>query len=341
MLSSLLTELKRFMNSDENFNIISPKDIKTRELIGLLKRYPFKYPQQYNLVSESTIIKYHQRKICQLTLNKKLAWAIAIREKDKLIGLAILEKLPWETEYFKIGMAKVSYLLCCASRLQEEYKIKFELFRQISKLSSRIGIKHLCFETDVRDLTAIHAAESNGFKLMVTQLIYVRNKENLIEIGKLGSSYIIRPFRKEDISQILKIAMESKAISRFHADERLPEKKRRAYYKVKTKNCCLGNIADGVFVLEKNKHVIGFYIFRYYKEIKKLTMGYVVSVALASEAQGRGIGTAFVREVDKRLLSKVDILTGKAHIANIPMIRAMNKANAEIIYAIHTFHKWI
>ena len=341
MLSSPPTELKRFMNRNEDINIIPLKDIKTKDLIRLLKQYPFKYLQQYNSVSESTIIEYHKRKICQLMRDKKLARAIAIQKKDKLIGLAILEKLPWEIEYFKISMAKVSYLLCYTSRSQEAYRIKFELFQEIYKLSSDIGIKHLCFEVDARDLTAIHAAESNAFKLMITQLVYLRNKENLIKTGELARSYVIRPFRKEDISQILKIAMESKAVSRFHADERLPEEKRRAYYKVKTKNCCLGKIADGTFVLEKDKHVIGFYIFRYDKEIKGLSMGYVEYVALASEAQSKGIGTAFMREVDERLLNNVDVLIGKTHIANIPMIRTMNKGNAEIICAIYTFHKWI
>jgi len=329
------------MNRDKNSGIILPLNIKTQELIELLKHYPFNYLQQYNLVSESTIIKYHTRKISQLIRDKELAWATAIREKDKLIGLAVLEKLPWETEYFKVGMAKVSYLLCYASQSQKAYRTKFELFRQISNLASDIGIKHLCFETDARDLTVINVAESSGFRLVITQLIYARKKDNFTEAGKLSEGYIIRPFKKRDISQILKIAMESKAISRFHADERLTKAKRKDYYKVKTKNCCSGKIADGVFVLEKNKEVIGFYIFRYCKEIKEISMGYVVSVALAPEVQDRGIGTAFISKVDEMLFKKVNVLTGKAHIANIPMIRAMNKANAEIIYATHTFHKWI
>lgn len=329
------------MNRTKSFKIISPKDIKIQELAGILKQYPFNYPQQFNLFLESTIIKYHQRKIFQLVHDKKMVWAVALRRKDKLIGLAILEKLPWESEYFKISMAKVSYLLCHTSSSREEYRIKLELFRRISELSLGAGIKHLCFETDVRDSSGIHAAESNSFKLMVTQLIYARKKKNIAKSGRLDKDYIIRSFRKEDIRQVLKIAMQSRAISRFHADESLPEEKRRAYYRVKTENCCLGKIAGRTFVLEKNRRIIGFYIFRYENIIEKPTVGYVISIALASEVQGRGIGPAFIDEVEQRLLKGVGIFTGRVHIANIPMIRTMNKVNAEFVYALHTFHKWI
>lgn len=329
------------MIKNRNLAEIRQQGIKSHEIAGFLARQPFKYFQQFNLVPKYKITEYYEREIYRLLTFKSSVFAAAVRKKDILLGLAILEKLPWETEYFKIGMGKISYFLSRSHPSAEQYKAKSKLFRKLFKLSQKNYIKNICFETDAGDLVAVHAAEDNGFKLISTQFIYLRNKENLTGHGKLGKSYIIRPFKKEDIRQVLKIASQSKAISRFHANERLPREKINSYYKIKTRNCCLGKIADGIFVLEKDKHVIGFYIFRNDCKIGHFYIGYVVSVALASEAQGKGIGTAFMEKVDKMLLDKFDFLIGKVHIANIPMIKAMNKANAEFVYAMHTFHKWL
>ena len=319
----------------ENFQQINPSQLEY-----LLRKYSFKPYQQFNIVSESFVTRYHKDRILQMLEDRESTWAIVNPGKNRLNGLAILRRQPWETSYFGINIGEVSYLLASYTS-QKAYETKKKLLKDILKLASEIGFRMICFEADARDLSSIHAAEKNGFQLMINQQMAGMDKNSLSGRYRLDKNWIIRPFQKSDLSQILQIAKKSKIISRYHNDYLLPAQKRKKYYETKIKNCCLGELADESFILEKDGRVFGFYFYQIQRRLEGVTIIYGIDAALSPDILGQGLGTVFVRETVGKMLKKGDIVIGKTHIGNLPMIRVLNKIGCRYFNTIYTFHRWL
>lgn len=319
----------------ENF-----QQINSSQLEYLLGEYPFKPYQQFNMASESFVTGYHKNRILQMLEDRESTWAIVNQGKNRLNGLAILRRQPWETSYFGVNIGEVSYLLASYTP-QKAYETKKKLFKSILKLASKIGFRLICFEVDARDLSSIHAAQGSGFQLMINQQMVGMDKSSLSKRYRLDKSWTIRPFQKSDLSQMVQIAKKSKIISRYHNDYLLPAQKRKRYYETKVKNCCFGGLADESFILEKDSRIFGFYFYQIQRRLEGLTIIFGVDVALSPDVLGRGLGTMFVRETVGKMLKKGDIVIGKTHIGNLPMIRALNKIGCKYFNTIYTFHRWL
>lgn len=316
------------------------QQINPSQLEYLLRKFPFKPYQQFNIASESFLTRYHRNRILQMLEDRESTWAVVSRHKNWLIGLAILKKQPWETSYFGINIGEVSYLLVTDTS-QKAYEAKGKLLKDILKLSFRIGFRLICFEADARDLSSIHAAERNGFQLMMNQLMIGVDKKSLSRRYRLDSSWTIRPFQKSDLNQVLQIAKRSKIISRYHNDYLLPAQKRKMYYETKIKNCCSGELADESFILERDGRVFGFFFYQVQRQLEKAAIIFGVDVALSPDMLGQGLGVVFVRETVGKMLNKGDIVIGKTHIGNLSMIRALNKIGCRYFNTIYTFHRWL
>ena len=319
----------------ENF-----QQINSSQLEYLLRKYSFKPYQQFNIASESFVTGYHKDRILQMLEDRESTWAIVNQDKNRLNGLAILRRQPWETSYFGINVGEVSYLLASYAP-RKAYETKKKLLKDILKLASKIGFRLICFEADARDLSSIHAAEGSGFQLMINQQMAGVDKNSLSKRYRLDKSWTMRPFQKSDLSQILQIAKKSKIISRYHNDYLLPVQKRKRYYETKIRNCCFGKLADESFILERDGRVFGFYFYQIQRQIKGLTVIFGVDAALSPDILGRGLGTVFVRETVGKMLKKGDIVIGKTHIGNLPMIRALNKIGCKYFNTIYIFHRWL
>jgi hypothetical protein len=302
--------------------------------------FPFKSYRNYRVLSRAKQGAVMRTEIDNALKNPD-AQVLGIREGGALQTAAVFHRLPWDSTFFDLPMARISHLLRApgASRAS----LAAAVAESVAYARS-IGVKHIAARADIADTAAIGALEEHGFRLMDALATYIYHPK-LEAPGPAKEMGVLRMFRPEDTEQVIDITREAyKGFrGRFHLDPHLPDDRCDAMYLEWARRACLFELADVVLVTEDGHGELhGFTCYRQIEPVS--TAGGVVMC-------GNGIGgcrrrrpgayMGLIREATEQIHARGAVTECQTQNYNFPTVRIYEALGIHYVRADYTFHAWL
>ncbi len=312
-----------------------------------LSFFPFK-PLSYFLgVSLEQIANFWYDDL-KNSLSSEDATVIIAQKGDKIIGLALFIKLPWESGILGKNMACIKYL-CVDHRESGITDIIGGLIEEVERYGRQRGAQFLLCKTYTKDIPSIHALEIHGFLLMDTLLDFIfdyrKHPIENVSKPKMVEGVSLRLASEFDVEQLVKIANLSFAnhFGRFNSDGMIPHKKAVCIYEEWIKSCLQG-WADYVIVAEIGKNIAGYSAWKRPSILESkhgMPIGHYSIGGIHPEYSGLGLFYTLTYEGMRRLNGCADMIEGPTHINNYPVQKNYTRLGWNIACARHSFHKWL
>ena len=304
-------------------------------LSALVTEYPFNAYRGYRVVSRRLQPAVLEAEIASV-LDSGRGTLLTDRTQRAAI---VLERLPWDSAFFGIPMARIHSLLRAdASRGQLD-----DVMRDCIEICRAEGIRHLAARADAADHEAAHVLVDHGFRLMETMLTYLHRASD--PLPPVRDAKTVRHCRAEDSAQIMAIAADRfrSFRGRFHADSHLPDDRCDALYLEWTRKCCTGELADEVLVAENAPgNVTGFLAFRKREPVSSVIGKAIYGSALgAARADAPGAYLALTRGVARRMRELDASIEGQTQSHNYSTVRVYEATGSKYVRAEYTFHAWL
>jgi ribosomal protein S18 acetylase RimI-like enzyme len=311
--------------------------------VPLLRAYPFKpYAHYSGRVGEEALQRLFLDRV-QAIIEGSAHSASWVPGSGNAQGLAVWTSLAWDSQQLGVGAGRLDYLIASGD-YQNQYAIKEVLLRAVLKICADQGIQHFTARVHASDLSTIHLLEQYGFITVDGILTFFLDITDA-HWPSPPAGLEIRLARPEDIEQIKAIARSSYVYDRFHSDPCIPKAVADELHAVWLENSCLGKAADAVVVAAENGRILGYVtckIDRQVTEYLGLTIGTIVLVATAADAQGRGVAKAITYgALDWFRDQGVDIVEVGTQLRNIPASRLYESCGFRLVTSSLSLRKWI
>ena len=261
----------------------------------------------------------------------------SITVESPQLGIELIEN-PWETKLLSRNVIALVFNSQCESMLESQREESWT--QALQKFQLKLEEFNPCLLTSritALNQQATRALENSGFHLMEC---YLELEHNLKRIPSMIGKAIIRPFHKNEISQLEKIAFESFQYSRFHMDPLLRSAEANISRSEWVRNSCRGD-AKAVFVAEVDQRPAGFVICKE-KALGPGSVGNLDLIAVHPDYRNRKLGynltVEFLRFCRSQKYSLAKVGT-QAH--NIPSIRIYEKIGFLMSHTYYSYHKHI
>ncbi len=223
---------------------------------------------------------------------------VGVKEGDRILGLATLSAMPWDSGIFGLPMARIGPLIVPAQG-HPRAPLVHRLLDGLLEVARAEGVRHVSTRVDCADVDAIHALERSGFRLMECLVTHVIQpvRDPLPPAKRL---FPVRAYRPEDRDALVAIAQQMfpQLQSRFSADPDLPPEGAVRFYVEWTKNICSGEMADHILVAEKRGRPIGFLACKGNTDVRNWTGIRIAGQSLsASHPEGTGSYIGLLNEI--------------------------------------------
>jgi hypothetical protein len=306
------------------------------ELVG---RYPFKPYRHYRLLS-----RQRQDAVMRAEIDRALRSSgtivISEGEGDRAV-LAIGRPLAWDSEFFRVPMGRLDYLLRGRSA---DRRTLAQVVRGALDAFRASGVTHVTAKVDVADADALTVLEDTGFRLMDALVTYIAHPKRppprrVKEVG------VIRRFVLVDTEQVLAITRESYRgfRGRFQLDPHLPKERSDEFYVEWARGCCAGTMADRIYVAEDTGgELIGWASVKRAEPVSTIGGAPISSGILGacrSDRPGAYAGLIRTAAVENHAAG---VLTEAAtQSSNFAMVRVLEAVGAQYARAEYTFHAWL
>lgn len=262
-------------------------------------------------------------------------------EEDEIIGVAIFERLKWDTEHFGINIGRINEIVAWAEGYRKELAVKDEMLRFIENKCVKEGFACVYCRVDINEFSSIHSLESNGFRLidaLTTFCFDFRRNKTFQKLSykkdPLLNEITTRPWKEEDLDELANIAGSSYIYDRFHSDSMFPKDKSDKLHRKWIVNCCNG-LADEVLVAASDDKPIGFITCKV-----KGAKGLIDMVGVSKDMQKKGTGAMLVSIALEWFKDRVDMVEVGTQDRNIPGMKLYINAGFMPISSKLTFHRW-
>jgi hypothetical protein len=320
---------------------------EVEQLFPLLRQSPQK-PNRYlfhDLLEELNLYWLNE---VQDALRREGSKLFIARLGSRIIGMAVLGDLPWETNIFGKQMGIIKHLVV-QPQSGEECEIATLLLERVTKWAAECGTQFLLCKTHTDDIPIIHALEGSGFLLMDTQLDYVfdfrQNPINSLPSPVLLEGVSLRLADEQDEAQLVDVAEAcfSTHFGRFHTDEKISKDQATQVY-VEWIRSCLHGYADWIVVAEANRNLLGYSAWKRPSALEwnlHMQIGHYSIGAVHPAYPRRGLFTALTYEGMRLFDGAVVCIEGPTHINNYGVQRGYARLGWQIRDAHHSFHKWL
>jgi len=206
------------------------------------------------------------------------------------------------------------------NKKSEEYK---DFFKIINKKTVFIYSK-----ISTLSISQIKFLEKWGFNLIDTNVVF----EKKIILNKEKNKHKIRFAEQYDENIVKELARKSFKFSRFHLDEKIPNKIANEIKYKWVENYFKGKRGDRMVVAIIDNMVVGFLLL-----IKKMNSLIIDLIALDDKFRGKKIADDMIIYAENNIKNIKKIIVG-TQIANIPSIRFYEKCGFHIIESNYVFH---
>ena len=311
---------------------------------GLLDRlidaYPFNPYRNYRLVSrrrQAAVLRAEIDRAIEATDDRL---AMVAGDGDRRV-VAVCRSLPWDTNFFGLGMARLDYLLRGADSDRPTMTAAVEAALAAARAR---GIQHVAARLDVADVDAVAVLEEQGFRLMDALVTYLYHPKRppppvVKAVGR------VRTFLPEDAEQILDITREAYSgfRGRFHLDPHVPSDRAEAMYMEWARKCCTGERADRLFVAEAEPGRLNGWASVRRVEPASTTGGVPIFLGGlgACRPDRPGAYSALIRAAAAENHAAGAATEAQTQNYNFKTIRVYESVGAQYVRGDYTFHAWL
>jgi hypothetical protein len=260
---------------------------------------------------------------------------VCVHEAGGGRAAAVARRLPWDSSFFGVPMARIDYLLGGdpAARL-------VALRACLAGLRAE-GARHVSARVDVADVEAAAMLEECGFRLRDALVTYAaRPGQDLPDrVRTFGS---IRPLRDGDGPGLVGIARAAfrNFRGRFHADASLPRDRVEAFYEEWARQCLSMQMAQTVLVSEASDgSLLGFLAFRRREPVSTVSGVPVFGGGLgACRPDAAGAYAGLIRAGTLWAHERGGVAECQTQNHNFSTIRIYEAVGARYVRAEYTFH---
>jgi dTDP-4-amino-4,6-dideoxy-D-galactose acyltransferase len=220
------------------------------------------------------------------------AWAA--RCGGLLSGLAVLQRLEWDSRVLGLDAARLELIVAATSAGSRA--AADALLARAAAEAERRGVRHISSRVDAADAAAVQGLETRGFVNVDALLTFQAGVEEISASAPIPG-VVLRRGSLLDGPVLGEIAAASFRHGRFHSDPVIPADAAAAVYRTWATGCCEGTAADAVIVATIDNRPAGFVACRAVRETAvhlQRPTGTIPLIATAGSARGRGIGRALV-----------------------------------------------
>lgn len=313
---------------------------------GLLLDDPFYPYRNYNRVDRKKYTEYFCNRIVETSQTETESIALLAKVKEKITGVIAIRFAAWDSSYFGISMAKVVCLKARGST-KDTIEIKKALLGSLIQKCAEKRVQHLSIRIDLSDSTSLYVLEEMGFRVMTVEGVNILDTVKEDASRQKSSYFTVRQMEEKDFPQLVSIGKEVASIlkSHYHFDLRLPRDRVQNYYIENVVNCCKGNNADKMIVVEQEGRAVGFLAYNLSPDFTKIVnsrRASIVLFALSRSQRGRGLSQPFLYELCTYTLTQADFIVGKVYLYNTGMVRLLTKFNPyPFCQYLYCLHKWL
>jgi len=207
---------------------------------------------------------------------------------------AAVRFLEWDSEFFGVRIASMA-----PAKLDDQSLLGVVDWARTEKIACLYAL------SDADDIATLRRLESAGARLVDIRMTFERRLDGPTPAHGADA---IRTARESDIAALRKLAAASHTASRFFADGGFERARCEELYATWIEKSCRG-WADRVLVAELDGRLAGYVSCH----VREGSRGEIGLVAVAPEAQGRGLGAQLVDSavewLAERELSRVTVVT--------------------------------
>ncbi len=210
------------------------------------------------------------------------------------------------------------------------------------------ALLHEALDSASRGFDLVHVRDANP-EVMTSELLRVHRGEHVDTRAEFECSPVaaprggarvscgrIRPFeRDEDPSDLVALAPQAAAHSRFRRDPRFPAEWVDRLYRVWIERSLSGSLADVVLVVEVDDRLVGFHTIRTDGEVGRIGL-----LALEAAFRGRGLGSALLSAglgwMRDRGLARARVATQMDN----PVCRLYERSGYSLVGREEIYHFW-
>lgn len=272
---------------------------------------------------------------------------VVCRRDSRIVGLAILNELVWESDVIGQGVWGISQLVAAPGE-SDVRDILDRLIDRVLILARERGADTIHCKRFSDDMTACQALQRRGFLLVDTQLVYgfeIGGSSQRRMRGDKARSGVLRLAQSADLEELVDVARASfkNHYGRFHSDQRLPAGSAIRVYEEWVRSSIRG-YADWIVVAEIGGRLAAYSIWRKpaAREAKlSKRIGHYSIGAVHPDFLGQGLFTEVTRRGLELFDGVADCVVGPTHVNNYGVQRGYTRLGWHILDATHTFHAWL
>lgn len=306
----------------------------------LVVDYPFNSYRNYRMVS-----RRRQAAVLKAEIDHAMATPAdrlaMVAGEGTAAAMAVCRRLPWDSEWFGLSMARIDYILRGESTSRQTIAAAVEGALENCRLA---GIRHVTARLDVADTDGIAVVEDHGFRLMdnLATYLYHPKRPPPPPVKTVGT---IRPFAAADSDQVLEITREAYGgfRGRFHLDPHVPSERADDMYVEWARKCCTGERADRMFVSEDSQgRLIGWLGMRLVQPVSSVGEVRIFAGTLgACRRDQPGAYAGLIHTATAENYGAGAATEGQTQNFNFSTVRIYEVIGAQYVRADYTFHSWL
>jgi RimJ/RimL family protein N-acetyltransferase len=270
---------------------------------------------------------------------------IGYREADKLLGVAALRHMPWDSNHFGFCVYRVEQFDVWGDVAQLELRAA-RLAEAVVARARELGARTVHASLPMEAIAAIHALDSAGFRIMdvLVTWIFEHGKQ---QISDYPDKCIIRGVQPGDAEVLVPLARTAYTDTpdRFHADPHLPTERSNELYAEWIKNSFNGKLADYIVVAEVDGKPAGYTTLKLegdHQGKSNVKTGGLILSAVAPWAEGRGVYTSMINGGLRWFQQQgVQVSHLGTQVNNYPVERAWARLGFRLAKAGPSLHLWL
>jgi dTDP-4-amino-4,6-dideoxy-D-galactose acyltransferase len=256
-------------------------------------------------------------------------WVIV--DGERLEAFAAWVPLPWESEVLQRESGAFKVWWSSGGDIDRQISL-VRVFGACLKDCRDRGVRFLSLRLPEDDRTALHAAESVGFKVLESYLTFTRPMEDALPLDAR-----VRIARPDEVEPVAELAGRAFRYNRFLSDSLIPDRLARLSRSEWVRNSFKGR-AEAIYVAEDEGRLAGFLLLKSKVDNRGARAGVIDLIAVDSEHAGKGLGMALVSAAVHHYNDAADYLEVGTQAKNIPAVNLYIKSGFKIAKSEFTLH---